>query len=518
MSKDQGVRKYVGKLDNSGTLSLSWSVASLDKNKLSFLIEGSDHCKTLDKLTTTEMNALQRSYGFQNAYCSTYNEIYLQAVYVAENGISYRTGKSTVLGDNGTNLYSIFSNKDNYSYLVYPSSMIDVDAINTIVNESQTIPNKFAKSLMKDLNYGIGYSTISEDNKNYFNNTNVLAVSSGLKNKKDNITPSTVTDNLPSFAGYKPYYGKGTNSLPVESFPTVNHVSTGFSVYAYITHGYRPICESGSSAEKVYNNAISVLKAILDDTMSEAQKALAIYDWITFRGTYNSTDINNDYNQLIDGLLKDSDYNLTVCNGYALAFATLATMAGLDAKYVMGYAGENHAWNEVKIDNKWYCVDTTWGKTSVGEYQLENHMFFLISWDELSALTTGGRSKTPSYTYYVDSLATNGNYPYYKDVAEGFTYNGSVYSRYIDSDAKLNIVVEYLKEKNYLWNNNQLVNDMYIATFSGYTKSTSDRLVEEFGFSSSELLEKFKTKTAALVMQTNSNNYNSYFGLLYDTN
>ena len=85
-------------------------------------------------------------------------------------------------------------------------------------------------------------------------------------------------------------------------------------------------------------------------------------------------------------------------------------------------------------------------------------------------------------------------------------------------DAKLNIVVEYLKEKNYLWNNNQLVNDMYIATFSGYTKSTSDRLMEEFGFSSSELLEKFKTKTAALVMQTNSNNYNSYFGLLYDTN
>lgn len=70
-----------------------------------------------------------------------------------------------------------------------------------------------------------------------------------------------------------------------------------------------------------------------------------------------------------------------VCEGYARLYAALGKAAGLDVAYVTGYIrdtrrnvregagdaeiqatleGNAHAWNAVKLDGKWYLVDTTW--------------------------------------------------------------------------------------------------------------------------------------------------------------
>lgn len=511
ISKDGGKDEEVGTISSDGFLSLSWTVASLDKNTITFKVEGTDHSKTIQKLTKTDMNALQRSYGFQNAYCSTYEELMLQTVYCAENGSTrYKTGQGIVLGDSSNNIYDHLSSRDKFSYLVYPSSIIDENRLNQLGVEgnSNTKNGRMASALMKELNIGVNYSDISSSLSDY-TSSNIIGVTEELKSTMDNKSPSTATSNLPSYAGYKPYFGSGVSSLPIESKPAVSHVSTGFSVYTYVTHGYRPICEASSSAEKVYNNAKSVLKSILGENMSEAEKALAIYDWITFRGTYNTKDINSPYNQLIDGLLKDANYNLTVCNGYALTFATLASMAGLEAKYVTGYAGEAHAWNEVKVDGKWYCVDSTWGKSVGSSYQNENHQYFLLSFSKLSQLTTGGRTKTATYSYPSSSLATNENYPYYQNLASKYEYNGKQYSRYLDSEEAINRAASYVVDRNTKLKNGTLKNDLYKATFTGYSKSTSSRATEEFGFKSLALLKSFQTKILGVSMIV-SDNYDSY--------
>ena len=49
-----------------------------------------------------------------------------------------------------------------------------------------------------------------------------------------------------------------------------------------------------------------------------------------------------------------------VCAGYAFALQYLLMRAGIQSYYVVGIAGENHAWNLAKIDGKWYYVDATW--------------------------------------------------------------------------------------------------------------------------------------------------------------
>lgn len=55
-----------------------------------------------------------------------------------------------------------------------------------------------------------------------------------------------------------------------------------------------------------------------------------------------------------------------VCEGYAKAFQYLMNELGIENTIVIGTGTnsknqtENHAWNYVKIDNKWYAIDVTW--------------------------------------------------------------------------------------------------------------------------------------------------------------
>ena len=60
------------------------------------------------------------------------------------------------------------------------------------------------------------------------------------------------------------------------------------------------------------------------------------------------------YHQSMYGALVEKN---CVCNGYAMAFTYLCSIAGLD---VFGVTCNDHAWNMVKVDDCWYCVDVTW--------------------------------------------------------------------------------------------------------------------------------------------------------------
>lgn len=331
-----GTKTRVGNLSSDGKLELTWTVAPLDKNTITFSVDGTENSKTIKKLTPTMMNALQRSYGFQNAFASTYDELLLQTIYCAENGTNYKSGNDLFIGDKSNNIASVMD-FSNVSVICYSPYIINTSILSTVGANGNTINAQFGQALMKELNIGVSYSAeLTDLNPSWFDSdTHLLQVNPELKQRKDtDETPSTITTNLPSFAGYKPYYGTGVSSLPIDSYPTVNHVNTGFAIFYYTSLGYRPICEANSSADKVYNNARNVLMNILDDSMNEFQKVLAIHDWVTFRATYNNQDINNGYNQFIDGLLKDENYNLTVCNGFALTFNTLCSMAGIEAKYI----------------------------------------------------------------------------------------------------------------------------------------------------------------------------------------
>lgn len=92
----------------------------------------------------------------------------------------------------------------------------------------------------------------------------------------------------------------------------------------------------------------------------------ALHDWIVDHCEYDLSATNwwtpmgkednlNPYGVLIGGY--------GICLGYATTFKLLMDMAGIECIIVTGAAYQNredHAWNMVKIDGEWYCVDVTW--------------------------------------------------------------------------------------------------------------------------------------------------------------
>lgn len=119
----------------------------------------------------------------------------------------------------------------------------------------------------------------------------------------------------------------------------------------------------------------------------DREKARVIYRWIG---------ANIDYDmELFNNLDKGSGKNRTaeetflkrsaVCGGYASLFKKMCEFAGLECQRISGpsltFNGEiGHAWNAVKIDNKWRLVDATWasGYVKNGKFvRLFKDMYFL---------------------------------------------------------------------------------------------------------------------------------------------
>lgn len=72
-----------------------------------------------------------------------------------------------------------------------------------------------------------------------------------------------------------------------------------------------------------------------------------------------------DTRNLEGGLLN----NLCVCSGYADILRNTLLYKGVEAKFIKGVRsnGVGHAWNQVKIGERWFNVDLTWDRNTVVE-------------------------------------------------------------------------------------------------------------------------------------------------------
>lgn len=116
---------------------------------------------------------------------------------------------------------------------------------------------------------------------------------------------------------------------------------------------------------ETYDAAKAVLDGILTDGMSDYDKEVAIYAWIVQNVDYDltSTDILAETVRDAFGPYGGLVNHAGVCLGYSTTFQLLADMAGLECITVVGAAfgsEGDHAWNMVRLDGSWYCVDATW--------------------------------------------------------------------------------------------------------------------------------------------------------------
>ena len=123
----------------------------------------------------------------------------------------------------------------------------------------------------------------------------------------------------------------------------------------------------------------------------------------------------------------------TICSGYARLLEYMCEQAGLQCNQVSGYGsafylsgtkGPNHAWNVVKLGDRWYVCDVTWASGYIDSrnerfYKSFNEMYFLT---DPSLFISNHYPSDASWILLKDppSLASFMNAPF---KAEGFISN-----------------------------------------------------------------------------------------------
>ena len=152
--------------------------------------------------------------------------------------------------------------------------------------------------------------------------------------------------------------------------------------------------------EKVKNNIIA------NKTGNAYDDIKMVHDYLVNNVEYDTSISQSNIYDIYGTLVN----NVAVCEGYARAFKYIMDEMNIPCVLVIGQGKnsqgqtENHAWNYVELNNKWYAIDVTW--------------------DDPVVTGGGGASKESRYKYFL-----KGSNTFLQDhVPSGqFTPNGKVF-------------------------------------------------------------------------------------------
>lgn len=138
--------------------------------------------------------------------------------------------------------------------------------------------------------------------------------------------------------------------------------------------------------------------ATVKNKYSTYEVVKGIHDWLVNKIKYNLNYFDQSgYSALV--------YGQSVCAGYVNAFNYIARQAGIETIQVSGVGKskknggtENHAWNYVKVNGKWYALDITWDDPS--NVNSLYHDFFLVGNDTVPKNLTDGMKFSVSHTVH----------------------------------------------------------------------------------------------------------------------
>ncbi len=107
------------------------------------------------------------------------------------------------------------------------------------------------------------------------------------------------------------------------------------------------------SAKKTFNEAAEKILAGAEGLSTDYEKEKYIHDLLADKITYQ-------FNSLDQSAYSSIPKDFTVCAGYARAFQYLMQQLGVPTYFTVGWGGEMHAWNIIKLEDDYYNVDVTW--------------------------------------------------------------------------------------------------------------------------------------------------------------
>ena len=111
---------------------------------------------------------------------------------------------------------------------------------------------------------------------------------------------------------------------------------------------------------------------------TDLEKYRSIFTWIAHNIAYDYNALKNPSQAVVEPV-KVLRSKKTICEGYTGLFRKMCELANLECTTIIGWSHikenigknlgniPNHAWNAIKLKNKWYLCDVTWGAGSIYE-------------------------------------------------------------------------------------------------------------------------------------------------------
>lgn len=226
--------------------------------------------------------------------------------------------------------------------------------------------NDLINSIYYAINSGTDYIEryIDSDYTNYINDINTLTAYNGAEFKKVISTLNNFVHPYNSSNNVKISYG-GDYKIGI----TINRAYT-----------QDEINEINNKVDKILNDNVN-------NNMPPKEKIRAIHDYIIDHTEYDKLKYENKND---DTYKSNTAYGVLIegygtCNGYADAMEIF-----LDKMNIINYkiSNEEHIWNLVYLDGKWYHLDLTWDDP-ISDININRDTYFLISTKTLEKINDG---------------------------------------------------------------------------------------------------------------------------------
>lgn len=141
---------------------------------------------------------------------------------------------------------------------------------------------------------------------------------------------------------------------------------------------------------------LQVKKIISDMKLAgrpDDEKIKAVYDYVTKRVDYDYNGINNASSHSAYAALSEKK---AVCQGYSALIYRLMRECGIQNRIITGKSqNQEHAWNIVQLNGKWYNLDATWDSNFDGNDQ--KYMYFLKGTSEFTDHTRDKEFQTAEF-------------------------------------------------------------------------------------------------------------------------
>lgn len=298
--------------------------------------------------------------------------------------------------------------------------------------------------------YGLFYA----ENNSYWNSQASLVMD-------ENKTQTYTQQDYGMKMSYPNLRNSTFNSFKINNVPNEIEVTTSDQLEWVLENGYKPNCRTNSSAEQIYNKAKQVLRTIISDSMNDIDKLRAIYEWLIINVEYDnmalaqSSVLSASILKKYDSWFAEGVFNshVAVCEGFAKALVIMAKLEGIPAIMV---TGNNHTWNKVLLNGKWYGIDATHGNTCISSSRTE-----ILTYRQF--LFTDAYKHSIGYTgdIYTNFVA-NTQFNYYDNVS--FTFQTDEFDLQIDNADELTLLFKSAKTSTKILNNGSYVVDFSMTS------------------------------------------------------